>query len=204
MDLNSLEPPVWINRQRALEFHSSPEFRSMRAILSNRQADKADKEVHAARTQAFRTSPMTEVETIIAEAARLPLRDAAFALWRQRPRLDALEGPRMTPAEIGIARALSPEELCLKVRFNRDHAQDGATFDRLKRAHPQTSDTELKLAIVAAVRFDDACFKYFTVDSTDYWQRVVRAVALAQRQESPGYLEGTYQAARNHVAYYMK
>jgi hypothetical protein len=159
--------------------------------------------------QAFQRKPldsslMTEIESIIAEAARLPLRDAAFSLWRQRPRLDALEGPPMTPAEIGIARALSPEELCLKVRCNRDHAQDGATFDRLKRAHPQTSDTELKLAIIAAVRFDDACFAYFTVDSTDYWQRVVRAVALAQRQESPGYLEGTYQAARNHVAYYMK
>jgi hypothetical protein len=32
----------------------------------------------------------------------------------------------------------------------------------------------------------------------------VGAVALAQRQEKPGYLESTYQDARNHVAYYMK
>jgi len=74
---------------------------------------------------------MTEVETIIAEAAKLPLRDAAFSLWRQRPRLDALEGPPMTLEKI-------------------------------------------------------------------------RAVTLAQRQENPGYLEGIYQAARNHVAYSMK
>jgi hypothetical protein len=72
---------------------------------------------------------MTEVETIIAEAAKMPLRDAAFSLWRQRPRLDTLEGPPMTPEE---------------------------------------------------------------------------SYALAQRQENPGYLEGTHQAARNHVAYYMK
>jgi hypothetical protein len=38
---------------------------------------------------------------------------------------------------------------------------------------------------------------------TDYWQRCVRAVALAA-QESPGYLESTYQLARNDVAYDMK
>ena len=176
----------------------------MRAILSNQQADTADKRSTPLEPKPSNASLMTEIESIIAEAAKLPLRDAAFSLWRQRPRLDTLEGPPMTPAEIGIARALSPEERSLKVRFNRDHAQDGATFDRLKRAYPQASDTELKLAIIAAVRFDDACFKYFTVDSTDYWQRVVRAVALAQRQENPGYLEGSYQAARNHVAYYMK
>jgi hypothetical protein len=151
-----------------------------------------------------KSSLMTEVETIIAEAAKLPLRDAAFSLWRQRPRLDALEGPPMTPEDIRIARALSLEEVSAKVRFSHDHAQDGATFDRLKRAHPEASDTEIRLAIIAAVRFDDACFKYFTVDSTDYWQRVVRAVALAQRHENPGYLEGTYEDARYHVAYYMK
>jgi hypothetical protein len=147
---------------------------------------------------------MTEVETIIAEAAKLPLRDAAFLLWRQRPQLDRIEVPPMTPEEIRIARALSPEQYSAKIRFERDHVQDGPTFDRLKRAHPLADDTDAKLAIIAAVRFDDACFKYFTVDSTDYWDRVVRAVALAQRQEKPGYLEATYETARYHVAFYMK
>ena len=39
---------------------------------------------------------MTEVETIIAEAAKLPLRDAAFSLWRQRPRLETLEARTLT------------------------------------------------------------------------------------------------------------
>lgn len=65
-------------------------------------------------------SLMTEVETIIAEAAKMPLRDAAFSLWRQRPRLDTLEGPPMTPEEIRVARALSPEELSSKdIPFRR-------------------------------------------------------------------------------------
>ena len=147
---------------------------------------------------------MIEVETIIAEAAKLPLKDAAFLLWRRRPRLDTLEGPAMTREELRMARALSPEEVYAEVQYKRDHAEDGPTFDRLKRAHPRADDTEAKLAIIAAVRFDDACFKYFTADSTDYWKRVVRAVALAQRQENPGYLESTYEAARDHVAYYIK
>jgi hypothetical protein len=44
-------------------------------------------------------SAMTEVEKILAEAARLPLKDAAYALWRQSPRLDTLEGQPMTAEE---------------------------------------------------------------------------------------------------------
>lgn len=146
---------------------------------------------------------MTDAKIIIAEAAQLPLKDAAFSLWRQRPRLDTLEGPAMTPEEIRIARARSPEEIWAKVRYDRDHAEDGPTFGRLKRAHPQALDEDIRQAISAAVKFDDDCFKYFVVDSTDYWQRVVRAVMLAARKH-PGYLDSTYDAARNHVAYYMK
>jgi len=90
------------------------------------------------------------------------------------------------------------------MRRDRDQAQDGPTFTHLKMAHAKASDTEIKLAIIAAVKFDDACFKYFSTDHVlDFWQRCVRAVALAEK-ENPGYLESTYQIARNHVAYYMK
>ena len=146
------------------------------------------------------------IDELLAEAAALPLRDAAYAIWRQKINFERLEGrvwPRRdqsTPE----AREKSMREIRAQIKHEHDFAQDGPTFDRLKRAHPRADDTEAKLAIIAAVRFDDACFKHFTVDSTDYWQRVVRAVALAQRQENPGYLEGTYEAARDHVAYYMK
>jgi hypothetical protein len=146
---------------------------------------------------------MTDAETIITEAAQLPLIDAAFLLWRQRPRLDTIEGPAMTAEEIRIARARSPEEIMAKIKYDRDHAPDGPTFGRLKRAHPKARDEDVKQAISAAVKFDEDCFKYFVNDSTDYWQRVVRAVAQAARKH-PDYLERTYDAARNHVAYYMK
>jgi hypothetical protein len=74
----------------------------------------------------------------------------------------------------------------------------------VKRAHPSASDTEIKLAIIAAVKFDDACFKYFSTDhARDFWQRCVDAVARAEK-ENPGYFESTYQVARNYVAYCNK
>jgi hypothetical protein len=147
---------------------------------------------------------MTRLDEILAEASKLPLRDAAFELWRQKSRLDQEESALIPPEKRPPFVPVPPEEFPAWYRYQRDHAEDGPTFDRLKRAHPTAGDTEVKLAIVAAVRFDDACFKYFTIDSTDYWDRVVRAVELAQRQESPGYLESTYQVARYHVAFYMK
>ena len=89
------------------------------------------------------------------------------------------------------------------MRHDRDYAQDRPAFTHLKSAHPRASNDEIKRAIIAAVRFEDACFKYFVQDGTDYWERCVRAVALAAKQ-SPGSLESTCQLARNDVAYYMK
>ena len=143
-----------------------------------------------------------ETAAIIAEAALLPLHDAAYAVWRRRYRLDTLEA-RPTAEQVRTFRAMSPAEQAANMRHDRDYAQDGPAFTHLKSAHPRASDDEIKRAIIAAVRFEDACFKYFVQDGTDYWERCVRAVALAAKQ-SPGYLESTYQLARNDVAYYMK
>jgi hypothetical protein len=143
-----------------------------------------------------------EIETIIAEAALLRLQDAAYALWRRRYRLDTLEG-RPTAEQVRAFRAMSPPEQAAKMRHDRDYAQDGPAFTHLKSAHPRASDDEIKRAIIAAVRFEDACFRYFVQDGTDYWESCVRAVALAAK-ESPDYLESTCQLARNDVAYYMK
>jgi hypothetical protein len=141
-----------------------------------------------------------EVAEIIAEAAKLPLKDAAFSLWRQHLRLDTLEG-RPTDEQVRIYRAMSPAQQSAKYRHERDHAEDGPSFTHLKRAHPRASDTEIKLAIMAAVKFDDACAKYFSTDyGIDFWQRCVDAVARAEK-ENPGFLESTYQYARNQVAY---
>jgi hypothetical protein len=144
-----------------------------------------------------------EIAEIIAEAAELPLKDAAYSLWRSRYRLDTLEG-RPTPEQVLINRAMSPTEAAAKYRYNRDHAQDGPALTHVKRAYPRADDTEIKLAIIVAVKFDDACFKYFSNDHMlDFWQRCVDAVARAEK-ENPGYLESTYQVARNYVAYNMK
>ena len=143
-----------------------------------------------------------EIRSIVCEAAALPLADAAYCVWRQRYRLDTLEG-RPTEEEARIYRGMSPTEQAAKQRYDHDHAEDGPTFAHLKAAHPRASDRDIKQAISAAVKFEDACFKYFVQDSTDYWERCVRAVALAAK-EGPGYLETTYQFARRDVAYYMK
>jgi hypothetical protein len=113
-----------------------------------------------------------------------------------------LEG-RPTAEQVRAFRAMSPPEQAARMRHDRDCAQDGPAFTHLKSAHPRARDAEIKRSIIATVRFEDACFKYFVQDSTDYWERCVRAVALAAK-ESPGYLESTYQLARNDVAYYMK
>ena len=65
------------------------------------------------------TEEETEVAGIIADAAPLPLLDAAYALRRRRYRLDSLEG-RPTAEEIRINRTLTPEQFAAKYRHDRD------------------------------------------------------------------------------------
>ena len=149
-------------------------------------------------------SAMTEAEKILAEAARLPLNDAAYALWRQSPRLDTLEGQPMTADEHAAAAAARPmAEIVAKMKHDHDHAEDGRTFGRLKRAHPRASDADVKTAIIAAEKFDDDCFRYFEEAHGDFGERIERAVELATRK-NPGYLQRTYQKARYYIGYYMK
>ena len=144
-----------------------------------------------------------QVAKIVAEAAKLPLPDAAYALWCQKYRLDELEG-RMPPSpeEVAINRTLTPEQWWTKYRYERDHAHEGPMFALVKRAQPRASDAEIRQAIIDAVKFYDDCEKYFKWDG-DFWDCVVRAVAQAQRHR-PHYLDTTYRNARNHLAYVMK
>jgi hypothetical protein len=148
-------------------------------------------------------SAMTEVEKIIAEATRLPLIDAAYALWRQSPRLDTLEGQPMTAEEYAAVAALPIAEIVARMDHEHDHAEDGRTFGRLKRAHPHADDADAKAAIIMAVKFDDDCFRYFESERGDFAERVERAVTRAAK-DNPGYLERTYQRAKNYVGYFMK
>jgi len=144
----------------------------------------------------------TEIADIIADAAPLPLLDAAYALWRRRYRLDTLEG-RPTAEEVRVNRTLTPEQMSAKYRWDRDHAQEGPAFNHLKRAHPGAEDGEVRQAIITAVRFEDACFRHFEQSAAEYWQRCVYAVARA-RQDFPDFRDATYQQAANDVAYYYK
>ncbi|MCP4616443.1 MAG: hypothetical protein GY844_08385 [Bradyrhizobium sp.] len=143
-----------------------------------------------------------EVTDIIADAAPLPLLDAAYALWRRRYRLDTLEG-RPTDEDVRVYRTLTPDQMAAKYRWDRDHAQDGPAFVHLKRAHPRADDGAIRQAIITAVKFEDACFRHFEQTTAEYWQRCLHAVALA-RKEYPGFLDSTYQGAANDVAYYYK
>jgi len=142
-------------------------------------------------------SAQDEIGAIIARAAKLPLLDAAYELWRQRYRFDTIEG-RPTAEEIRINRTLTPEQFSAKRRYERDHAHEGPMFGYVKRAHPNADDQ----AIITAVRFEDAYNKHFDWNG-DFGDCVARAVAQAARK-FPFYLETSYRDARNDLAYYMK
>ncbi len=145
------------------------------------------------------------VDDIISEAARLPLWDAAYLIWREKTTFERLEGRRWRPPDVRTpaVAARSMRRVSAQLKRERDNAQDGPTCDRLKRAHPRADLAELKQAIVAAVKFDDDCFRYFSSNGGDCWDDVVRAVALAGK-DHPHYLATTYRDARNWVAHNMK
>lgn len=142
-----------------------------------------------------------ELSAIIAGAAKQPLLDAAYGLWRQRYRLDSIEG-RPSAEEVRINRTLTPEQFGAKYRWEREHAHEGPIFGYMKRAHPRADDQAIRQAIITAVKFEDAYNKHFDWNA-DFWDCVVRAVAQAARKY-PDYLETTYRDARNDLAYYMK
>lgn len=146
-------------------------------------------------------SPEGQIAEFIASAAKQPLLDAAFELWRWRYRLDSIEG-RPTAEEVRINRTLTPEQISAKYRYDRDHAHEGPMFGYLKCAHPRADDAAIRQAIITAVKFEDATFTHFSWDG-DFWACVVRAVARAAAQY-PDFLETTYRDARNNVAYYYK
>jgi hypothetical protein len=145
------------------------------------------------------------VYDIIGEAACLPLRDAAYLIWREKTTFERLEGRRWRPRDerTPAVAARSMRRISAQLKHERDTAQDGPTFDRLKRAHPRADDAELKQAIVAAVKFDNDCLRYLSGDRGDDWDNVVRAVARAGK-DHPGYLATTYRDARNWVAHRLK
>ena len=143
------------------------------------------------------------IDRTIAEASELPLKDAAYLLWRECSKLDLLAWRALPPGVRDLFRARPAGQNSTEVKFEHDHPEDGLTFDRLQLTHPGIDDAEVRQAIIAAVKFDDSCFGYFEKIKGEFGARFKRAVELAAR-EHPGYLELTYQRARYYISYYMK
>jgi hypothetical protein len=117
--------------------------------------------------------------------------------------LRAAGGPGLAAAGLQHAKAAakSTRESQAQLKYEHDFARDGRSFDRLSRAHPRATDEELKQAIIAAVKFDDDCFRYSSYGrAEDYWEICIRAVEHAAK-DNPPYLKTTYRDARNRVAF---
>jgi hypothetical protein len=170
-------------------------LRSIKAARSNPRGSEDDQKCMTHEERA------AEVADIIAKVAPLPLRDAAWLLDRDMLRLDGLEG-RPTDEQVRRYRAMTPEQQTEYLRQKREHADEGPMFSYLKRAHPHASDADIKHAIMEAVRFQDDCSRFLRLEG-DFWNCIVDAVARAE-QKHPGFLETTYRAARNHLAYLWK
>lgn len=140
------------------------------------------------------------------EATELPLKDAAYELWRYRHNLDDDELPprKFVPLpDDPLERARHMQTIGEQIRHDHDFAHDGPTFDRLKRAQPAAADADIKAAIKAAVKLMDDCEKYFDRDYRDFSNAIDDALAKATRA-NPGFLATTYRSAGSHLLYVMK
>ena len=138
---------------------------------------------------------MDLTDKIYADASRLPLKDAAFTLWIHRLQLDRSESPprakRASSLDLSVPEvfARTARDAIATVRHQYATAHDGPTFHRLKKAHPEANDGELKEAIKAAVKLDQDCTRFYG-NVRDERQ----AVDLA-KAENPDFQEETYSAA---------
>src|SRR5580692_694119 len=97
---------MWMKRART-PGRSKGRFRLEPANAARRQR----------RMREITQEAIDQVARIVAEAAKLPLPDAAYSLWCQKYRLDELEG-RMPPSpeEVAINRAMTSEQWWAKYR----------------------------------------------------------------------------------------
>jgi hypothetical protein len=141
----------------------------------------------------------------IEKASKLPLNDAAFYLWLNRNSLD-LHDKNYQQRTLDLADHDDLSKIVrsamAKVLFDFDNAADGPTFYRLKEAHPESSDESLKLAVDLAVKLYRDCPKYYTY-TVGGLADCQRAVDLA-RKDNPGFLESTYEAARNDMCFQLR
>ena len=152
---------------------------------------------------------MSTVDRAIEDASRLPLKDAAYFLWVRRLALDHVEHPRpsrpVRSVNLHDPQALmkSVSAAFAKVQGDRASATEGATFVRLKRAHPEAGDHALKSAIRKAVKFAEDCVKFFSLNGGDFAANVANAIDRAKK-DNPDFGEQTYELARWELARTMK
>jgi hypothetical protein len=152
-------------------------------------------------------SDATLLEQLIPEASQLPLKDAAFLFWRHKFQLDREEfptpppDPTIDPTDPAVFAPMVRKVMATLIR-ERQTAHDGPTFGRMKKAHPEAGDAEIKQAITAAVKFDTDCTSSFSYGS-DYSDDLTRAIDRA-KAKNPGFLQSTYDAARRALAWAMR
>ena len=145
---------------------------------------------------------MSITESIWKEARELPLKDAAFQLWRYRHRFDDEEFVRaeIRPRSKVAAEAEHMKTVMAQIKHEHDFAHEGPNFTAEGRARGKGRD--IREAIKAAVKMMDACEKYF--DGTlDFGAAIDNALARAKR-ENPGFLDDTWYQAGNWLVYVMK
>jgi hypothetical protein len=147
---------------------------------------------------------MAITDDIMKRAAALPLRDAAFELWRTRD-FFIREANHAAPQDCSDPeRAAAYGRLfAAALASDRRAAPDSGVLARLRRTHPQAANAERAEALRAAVAFDEDCIKFYPHERGDDWDKASRAVAEASRHH-PGYSEETLEAARMHIATSMR
>ena len=114
---------------------------------------------------------MSELDRAIGDASKLPLFDAAYALWRMKGQLDRVdpqqEATHPQPVDLKDEQTLGKvvRAAIANVLHERNTAHEGPTFGRLKRAHPDATDEDLTRAIKAAVKLDGDCTRFFSYKS---------------------------------------
>jgi hypothetical protein len=149
------------------------------------------------------------IQILFDRAAQLPLMDAAFLLWTQRHNINWAEAPP-NPRPHPSANLSDPaifkqvvRSAIAAVEFERDNAQYGVTFQRLRKIHPDANDADLQSAIRAAVKLDQDCFKHFAYSAAGLGEDAERAVDLARRA-NPGFQDSTYTAAAHLLMQQMR
>ncbi len=143
---------------------------------------------------------MSAIDDEIQKASQLTLYDAAYYLWDRHHALNQIENP---PQQIEFPDEgfNSPEQfrkqmlpifkrVAARLRFEHDNAKDGATFYRLKMAHPSFNADEIKAAIDATLKLrrdSDANFVYTGKLVDDAY----RAARIA-RENNPGFTDESY------------